>query len=115
MEQELLYTQEDIDEWMRTCEELQESLREKRADIKELEQENKQLKEQLTEQIDYKDEYYHYWKDTQKENTILKKALKLGCETIKQYIKIVFNEDYDFSYEHFIDKAKKELKGEKDE
>lgn len=49
MEEELLYTQEDIDEWMRTCEQLQESLREKRADIQELEKETKALKEQLAE------------------------------------------------------------------
>lgn len=38
MEEELLYTQEDIDEWMRTCDNLQEHLNEQRACIKDLEQ-----------------------------------------------------------------------------
>ncbi len=33
---ELLYTQEDMDEWMRTCENLQEHLKEQEEEIKEL-------------------------------------------------------------------------------
>ena len=33
---ELLYTQEDMDEWMRTCDELQEHLKEQEEEIKEL-------------------------------------------------------------------------------
>lgn len=36
---ELLYTQEDIDEWIRTCEELQERNRELEQEIAELEKE----------------------------------------------------------------------------
>ena len=33
---ELLYTQEDMDEWMRTCDELQEHLKEQEEEIEEL-------------------------------------------------------------------------------
>lgn len=32
---ELLYTQEDIDEWMRTCDELQEHIKEQEEEIEE--------------------------------------------------------------------------------
>lgn len=42
---ELLYTQEDIDEWIRTCEELQEKIKEQEEIIKEL-SEYKKLEEQ---------------------------------------------------------------------
>lgn len=45
----------------------QQGIIEQQNKIAELEQENKQLKEQLTEQIDYKYEYYHYWQETKKE------------------------------------------------
>ena len=36
MNDELLYTQEDIDEWIRTCEELQEKIKEQEEVIEEL-------------------------------------------------------------------------------
>lgn len=35
MEEELLYTQEDLDEWMRTCEELQEKIKEQEQELTE--------------------------------------------------------------------------------
>ena len=74
-----------------------------------LQQENKQLKEQLAEQIDYKDEYYHYWQETKKQLAIREKALKNMHEMIKIYVKELFNEDA-FSIEHFIEQAKESMK-----
>jgi predicted nuclease with TOPRIM domain len=43
MSDELLYTQEDIDEWMRTCEELQEKIAEQKAEIEQLTEEKQSL------------------------------------------------------------------------
>lgn len=57
MSEELLYTQEDIDEWMRACDELQVHLRELEDDIKA---KDKQL-------------------------AIYKRALELACEDISLY------------------------------
>lgn len=45
MNEELLYTQEDIDEWMKTCEELQEKVKEQEETIEQL-SEYKRLEEQ---------------------------------------------------------------------
>ena len=60
---ELLYTQEDIDEWIRTCEELQDYNRELKEELSDLQckynllaQENTQLKcdsETLTKSVKY--------------------------------------------------------------
>lgn len=45
MSEELLYTQEDIDEWMRTCEELRDKIKEQEEIIEQL-SEYKNLEEQ---------------------------------------------------------------------
>lgn len=80
----------------------------------ELQQENKELKEQVDEQIDYKDEYYCYWKHTQKENTILKKALKEAEEIVRKtldyYLHRMSFDDIqkdDLQYNYWSKKAKK--------
>lgn len=44
---DLIYTQEDIDVWVNICDYLQESLTDKRQQIVELKAENQQLKRQL--------------------------------------------------------------------
>lgn len=43
MEENLLYTQEDIDEWMKTCEELQDKIKEQEEEIERLSKENSNL------------------------------------------------------------------------
>lgn len=69
--------------------------------------ENERLKEQLTEQIDYKDEYYHYWQETKKENTILKKALELACKDLSLYEDIT---TADYKAKCYIEQAKESTK-----
>lgn len=44
MSDELLYTQEDIDEWARTCEELQDKVKELQEETNELREKYEQLK-----------------------------------------------------------------------
>lgn len=56
MEDELLYTQEDIDEWMRTCDNLQEHLSEERENIKDLEQQLAEKNQRIAE-LEDKDWY----------------------------------------------------------
>lgn len=66
-----------------------------------LQQENNQLKEQLQEQIDYKEEYYHYWQETKKELAIREKALKLACQ---------FHFPSESAFDYFIEQAKEIMK-----
>ena len=77
------------------------------AYIKGQDEKNKQLKEQVDEQIDYKDEYYCYWKHTQKENTILKKALELACKDISLYEDIT---TADYKAKCYIEQVKESIK-----
>ena len=93
---ELLYTQEDMDEWMRTCDELQEHLKEQEEEIEELktriselEDKNwyeaciKQLEEQNDKLIKERDELQkelETWK-----NKVFKKEVKL-TEVTKEKI-----------------------------
>lgn len=86
-----------------------EAVREMRQQTVDLEQENKQLKEQLAEQIDYKDEYYHYWQETKKELAIREKAFEL-CR--KEFDKLYLQTtDMIFDSEnYFIEQAKESIK-----
>lgn len=113
MEEELLYTQEDIDEWMRTCEELEENLREKRTEIKDLEQENKQLKEQNERVLKKLDLLVRSNQDLEQKLAIREKALELACVlrddwNCKEPKRIKYTSNYDY----FIDQAKDSIKGE---
>lgn len=54
---ELLYTQEDMDEWMRTCENLQEHIKEQEEDlklkdaiIKDLQEDNRELRKGINKE-----------------------------------------------------------------
>lgn len=80
--------------------------------IKKLEQENKELKEQLTEQIDYKEEYYHYWQETKKENEILKKALELGCKDLTLYQDVTTTKlKIQLTMNYYVKEAKESIDG----
>ena len=80
-----------------------------------LRQENKQLKEQLAEQIDYKDEYYHYWQETKKELAIRGKALELACKELMPYRVNMCGglytiEELTAKIDNFIEQAKESMK-----
>ena len=78
------------------------------AKLAEGEKEHELLKEQLQEQIDYKDEYYHYWQETKKElakeNEILNVALDLACQTLYDINFKLYNTEMDFK-EYFKQQA----------
>lgn len=100
MSDELLYTQEDIDEWARTCEELQDKVKELREEISELREKYEQLKKTYDYNIAQE------CKGTAKE--ILKSLLDRfggyemsyynGYEEVvaefEQFIKAFFNEEF---------------------
>ena len=70
---------------------------------------NLELKEQLQEQIDYKEEYYHYWQQTKKELAIKEKAFELCRKEFEElYLQIT---DMIFDSEtYFIEQAKESMK-----
>ena len=58
-----LYSRTDM--WNKLIEQ-QDKIADLEAKIEESEKEHELLKEQLQEEIDYKDEYYHYWQETKR-------------------------------------------------
>ena len=95
------------DMWNKMIEQ-QDKIADLEAKFAESEKEHELLKEQLQEQIDYKDEYYHYWQETKKElakeNEILNVALDLACQTLYDINFKLYNTEMDFK-EYFKQQA----------
>ena len=60
-----------------------QALAELKQQLTEKDKEIRELKEELEDETDFKNEYYVYWQDCKKEIEELKKALELACETIR--------------------------------
>lgn len=116
MSEELLYTQEDIDEWVKTCEELQDKIKEQEETIEQL-SEYKRLEEQdLIVKLPCKvgDDFYGIERNN---------IFKYRCLSIKVMLNnkinlvTTYNMEYEFGVDAFLtrseaEKKLKELKGE---
>lgn len=94
MDEELLYTQEDIDEWVRTCEELQERVKEQEETIEQL-SEYKRLEEQgLIVRLPCKAGDKLYCINTFRPTPIIETFIISKIEITGNYAKYIILKDY---------------------
>ena len=84
MEDELLYTQEDMDEWKRTCDELQEHLHEDRNIVENLNKRIKDTRKEVCDEIRVK--FNEYIKNSFCFNPSNVDFINLNIDEIREFL-----------------------------